>query len=98
MTPPEPHRAGWENRKRSGPGRVGCVVGLGRREDQGRCTRIGRTFIRGSQRKARAYGGEQRRRSLDACASGWRYALSRRVLRKQKGGWSATTGYIKIVW
>src|ERR1700730_5163071 len=98
MTPPEPHRAGWENRKRSGPRRVCCGVGLGGMGYHGRCTRIGRTFIRGSQRKARAYGGEKRRRSLDSCSIGLRYALSRRVLRKQKGGWSATTGYIKIVW
>ncbi len=45
-----------------------------------------------------AGSGKRPRRSLGACASVWRFALLQPVLRKRKGGWSATTGYIKIAW
>ena len=59
---------------------------------------IGRTFISGSRPKGSACVGKRPRRSLDACASDWRFALLLPVLRKRKGGWSATTGSIKIAW
>jgi len=83
--PPEPHRAGWENRKRSGQRQGCCRVDRKVMAYHGRYTRIGRMFISDSQRNASDCVGRRPRRSLDACVNDWRLASSRRVLRKRKG-------------
>src|SRR5213079_738006 len=51
MTPREIRTAGWVNKRRSGQRRGYCDRGLRSLEFPGRCTRIGRMSISGSQRK-----------------------------------------------
>src|ERR1700751_867432 len=95
MMPQEIRTAGWVNKRRSGQRRGYCDRGLRSMEFPGRCTRIGRMSISGSQRKESDSKGRRPRRSSDACASGWRSASSRQIHRKRKVAWSETTGGIQ---
>jgi transposase len=55
-------------------------------------------YKRGRPQNESCCGGKRPPRSLEACANAWRSALLQPVLRRRKGGWSATTGCITIAW